>query len=160
MARGAGPTPFAATLLLACGCAVFSPASAEKSLPLANNQTKTFDCDDVGEVLLIEDTAREVPGSISAVAHPSRLIIPDRKWVFEGKTDVFHGGLAHYFEGNSWTNGVGAAGSTLVAAALQTDLQMNAQGTMLEESSKLVLGAEHFSCKERNGKPAARRPDR
>ena len=88
------------------------------------------------------------PGSIGAVACSAPLINPDRKWIFEGKTDVFHGCLAHYFEGNSWTNGVGAPGSTLVAAALQTDVQMNAQGTMLEESSKLVLSAEHFSCKE------------
>jgi hypothetical protein len=160
MARGAGPTPFAATLLLASGCAVFSPTSAETSFPLANNQTKAFDCDEVGEVLLVEDVSRTVPGSISAVAYPSRLIIPDRNWIFEGKTDVFHGGLAHYFEGTSWTDGVGTPGSSLVAAALQTDLQMNSQNKMLEESSRLVLGAEHFSCKERNGKPPARRPDR
>jgi hypothetical protein len=88
------------------------------------------------------------PGSISAVAYPSRLIIPDRKWIFEGKKDVLRGGLAHYFEVNPWTNRVGAPGSTLVAAALQADFQMNALGTMLEESSKLVLSAEHFSCKE------------
>lgn len=160
MTRSTGPTPFAASLLIACSCVVFSPASAEMTLPVSNNQTKTFDCEDFGEVLLIEDVSRDVPGFISAVAYPSRLIVPDRKWIFRGKTDVFHGGLAHYFEGTSWTDGVGAPGSSLLAAALQTDLQMNSQNKMLEESSRLIVGADHYLCKERNGKSASRRPNR
>jgi meiotically up-regulated gene 157 (Mug157) protein len=136
-----------------------APAQAAPAVPTARNQVKTFDCDGVGEVLLMEDVSRIVPGLLSDVAHPSRLIIPARKWIYEGKTDIFHGGLAHYFEGTSWTDGVGSPGSSLTAAALQTDVNMNSQGTMFEESSKLVLGAEHYNCKERNGKPALRRLD-
>jgi len=120
-------------------------------------RTKIFECENVGEVLLLEETNQVSPGLLSNVSYKSRLIIPGQKAIYEGRSDEFHGGLAHFFEGVSWTDDTGPSNG-VKAAGLQTDMNMTSGG-LFEEQSFLHLGTEKFKCKEQNGKEALRKPD-
>ena len=120
-------------------------------------RTKVFECENAGEVLLLEETSQVSPGILSKASYKSKLIIPGQRAIYEGRTDVFHGGLAHFFEGVSWVDETGPS-SGIKAAGLQTDVNMTSGG-LFEEESFLYLGTEKFKCKEQNGKEALRNPD-
>ena len=120
-------------------------------------RVKVFECESVWEVLLLEETSEISPGLLSKASYKSRLIIPGQKAIYEGRTDVFHGDLAHFFEGVSWAAGTGPS-SGVKAASLQTDVNMTSTG-LFEEGSFLYLGTDKFKCKEQNGKTAIRNPD-
>lgn len=120
-------------------------------------RTKIFECGSVGEVLLLEETNQVSPGLLSNVSYKSRLIIPGQKAIYEGRTDEFHGGLAHFFEGVSWTDDTGPSNG-VKPAGLQTDMNITSGG-LFEEQSFLQLGTEKFKCKEQNGKEVLRKPD-
>ena len=70
---------------------------------------------------------------------------------------MFHGGLAHFFEGVSSAADTGPS-SGGKAAGLQTDVNMTSAG-LFEERSFLYLGTDKFKCKEQNGKIEIRNPD-
>ena len=90
-------------------------------------RVKVFECENVWEVLLLEETSEISPGLLSKASYKSRLIIPGQKAIYEGRTDVFHGGLAHFFEGVSWAAGTGPS-SGVKTAGFQTDVTTTSTG--------------------------------
>ena len=139
-------------------CAVlFSPSATAAPVAVKTIRAKVFECENIGEVLLLEETSQVSPGLLSKASYQSRLIIPGKKAIYEGRTDVFHGGLAHFFEGVSWDADTGPS-SGVKAAGLQTDVNMTSAG-LFEEGSFLYLGTDKFKCKEQNGRAEIRNPD-
>lgn len=133
------------------------PSATAAPVAVKTIRVKVFECENVGEVLLLEETSEVSPGLLSKASYRSRLIIPGQKAIYEGRTDVFHGGLAHFFEGASWAADTGPSRG-VKAAGLQTDVNMTSTG-LFEEGSFLYLGTYKFKCKEQNGKEAIRNPD-
>jgi hypothetical protein len=133
------------------------PSATAAPVAVKTIRVKVFECENVWEVLLLEEASEVSPGLLSKASYKSRLIIPGQKAIYEGRTDVFHGGLAHFFEGVSWAADTGPS-SGVKAAGLQTDVNMTSTG-LFEERSFLYLGTDKFKCKEQNGKSAIRNPD-
>ena len=133
------------------------PSATAAPVAVKTIRAKVFECGNAGEVLLLEETSEVSPGLLSKASYRSRLIIPGQKAIYEGRTDVFHGGLAHFFEGVSWAADTGPS-SGVKAAGLQTDVNMTNTG-LFEEVSFLYLGTDKFKCKEQNGKEAIRNQD-
>lgn len=133
------------------------PFAAAVPVAIKTIRVKDFECENIGEVLLLEETSEVSSGLLSKASYTSRLIIPGQKAIYEGRTDVFHGGLAHFFEGVSWAADTGPS-SGVKAAGLQTDVNMTSTG-LFEERSFLYLGTDKFKCKEQNGKTAILNPD-
>jgi len=133
------------------------PSATAAPVAIKTIRVKVFECENVWEVLLLEETSEVSPGLLSKASYKSRLIIPGQKAIYEGRTDVFHGGLAHFFKGVSWAADTGPS-SGVKAAGLKTDVNMTSTG-LFEEESFLYLGTDKFKCKEQNGKTAIRNPD-